>query len=184
MTSCALSIILIEEFKITEEKKRYMDLVLWICRAGLTFHSDRADEKLGTPSTLCEGYVSNLPYSRTLPKPIRHGEPENIVKLVEYYKFTVESYFTVRCSDKCWYGIWTNVAIQQTLMENMKSNGGVLLGRGFTDSILNRLICGFLVGQVRQWKICATHMLNCEVEQLKLMNELNKFVLWLNSTLH
>lgn len=63
----------------------------------------------------------------------------------EYQKFTTDGYFTVRRSDKNWCGVWSDMTIEQTLMKNMKSIGGVTHGRGFTDSVLKKWVFGLPV---------------------------------------
>ena len=60
----------------------------------------------------------------------------------EFHKFTRESFFTIRRSNKNWSGVWSDMVIEQTLMKNFKSIGGVTHGRGFSESVLNRWICG------------------------------------------
>ncbi|KAG8186082.1 hypothetical protein JTE90_027076 [Oedothorax gibbosus] len=61
---------------------------------------------------------------------------------IEFQKFTTEGYFTIRRSDKFWSGIWSDMTIEQTLMKNRKSSGGLTRGRGITDSLLTRLTMG------------------------------------------
>lgn len=41
---------------------------------------------------------------------------------------------TVRRTSKNWTGIWTDLAIEQTLMRSLKSKGGLTVGRGMTES--------------------------------------------------
>lgn len=42
---------------------------------------------------------------------------------------------TVRRTEKNWAGIWTDLAIEQTLMRSIKSQGGLTEGRGMTESV-------------------------------------------------
>ena len=42
---------------------------------------------------------------------------------------------TVQRTNKNWAGIWTDLAIEQTLMRSIKSRGGLTGGRGMTESV-------------------------------------------------
>ncbi|GBO40729.1 hypothetical protein AVEN_109901-1 [Araneus ventricosus] len=63
---------------------------------------------------------------------------------IEYEKFTKDGYFTIRRADKFWSGIWSNQTIEQTLMETMKSSGGLPRGLGITESILTQWTLGMI----------------------------------------
>lgn len=63
----------------------------------------------------------------------------------EYQKFTADGYFTIRRSEKYWSGVWSDMTIEQTLMKNMKSIGGITHGRGFTESVLKKWVLGLPV---------------------------------------
>lgn len=60
----------------------------------------------------------------------------------EYRKFTKQSFFTVRRSEKHWSGVWSDMTIEQTLMRGIKTLGGLTHGRGFSESVLNKWILG------------------------------------------
>ncbi|GBN80136.1 hypothetical protein AVEN_133765-1 [Araneus ventricosus] len=63
---------------------------------------------------------------------------------MEYETFTKDGYFTIRCTDKFWSGIWSNQTIEQTLMKTMESSGGLTRGRGITESVLMRWTLGMI----------------------------------------
>lgn len=45
-------------------------------------------------------------------------------------------YYTIRRSDRFWAGLWTGLAIEQSLMRTVKSRGGLTRARGMTESVL------------------------------------------------
>ena len=51
-----------------------------------------------------------------------------------YNKFLEEKH-TVKRTSNNWTGIWTDLAIEQTLMRSIKSRGGLTEGRGMTESV-------------------------------------------------
>jgi len=59
----------------------------------------------------------------------------------EYQKF-VQGFFTVRFSDRFWSGIWTDLVIEQKLMRAMKQTGGIIHGRGITQSVMSNWLLG------------------------------------------
>lgn len=59
---------------------------------------------------------------------------------IEYEKFSAESLFTIRRSEKYWAGVWSDMTIEQTLMKTMKSIGGLTHGRGMTESVMSKWI--------------------------------------------
>lgn len=63
----------------------------------------------------------------------------------EYQEFTADGYFTIRRTEKYWCGVWSDMTIEQTLMKNMKSIGGITYGRGFTESVLKKWVFGLPV---------------------------------------
>lgn len=69
---------------------------------------------------------------------------ENIMDPLEYDAFTPQGYFTIRKSDKFWSGIWSDMAIEQTLMRSMKSLDGLTHGRGIYDCVLNLWTLGMV----------------------------------------
>lgn len=60
----------------------------------------------------------------------------------ELEKFVHEGYFTIRRTDSFWAGVWSDMTVEQTLMQSMKSSGGLTRGRGITDSVLSKWILG------------------------------------------
>lgn len=65
----------------------------------------------------------------------------------EYVLFTTKGYFTIRRSEKFWSGIWSDMTIEQTMMKNMKSIGGLTHGRGMSESVLMRWTLGMVALQ-------------------------------------
>ncbi|GBO28443.1 hypothetical protein AVEN_103963-1 [Araneus ventricosus] len=63
---------------------------------------------------------------------------ENTMEAAEYEKFTTQGNFTIRRTFKFWSGTWSDMTIEQSLMKNMKTFGGLTHGRGVSDSILAR----------------------------------------------
>lgn len=62
--------------------------------------------------------------------------------LEEYKTFTADGIFTIRRTNKFWSGTWSDMTIEQSLMKNMKTTGGLTRGRGVTDSVLSRWTMG------------------------------------------
>ncbi|GBN57918.1 hypothetical protein AVEN_192966-1 [Araneus ventricosus] len=56
----------------------------------------------------------------------------------EYKKFTVQGNFTVQQTFKFWFGTWSDMTFQQSLMKNMKTFGSLTHGCGVSDSVLLR----------------------------------------------
>lgn len=67
---------------------------------------------------------------------------EQWMPLQEYQAFTKQGSFTIRRSDKCWCGTWSDMCIEQQLMKNMKVEGGLTRARGFSEGILSRWTLG------------------------------------------
>lgn len=63
-----------------------------------------------------------------------------------YKEFAEKGYFTINRTGKPWAGVWSDMVIEQTLMRSMKSSGGLTRGRGITDSVLTKWICGSPAG--------------------------------------
>lgn len=55
-------------------------------------------------------------------------------------------YSSVNRSGKRWAGVWSDMAIEQSLMCGMKSKGGLTRGQGMTDSTLAKWIGGARTG--------------------------------------
>ena len=58
----------------------------------------------------------------------------------EYKLFTEKGYFTIRRTDKFWDGIFSDQTIEQFLMRQLKSSGGMTHGRGITESALTKWV--------------------------------------------
>ncbi|KMQ90383.1 hypothetical protein RF55_9871 [Lasius niger] len=79
----------------------------------------------------------------------------------EFHKFTKESFFTIRRSDKHWCGVWSDMTIEQTLMRNMNSIGGITHGRrGFADNVLKKWIFGLSAA----YHVCESIEKFCRIE--------------------
>lgn len=61
-------------------------------------------------------------------------------------QFADKGFFTVNNSGSSWAGIWSDMAIEQTVMRSMKSDGGLTRGRGISDSVLAKWIGGASAG--------------------------------------
>lgn len=59
-----------------------------------------------------------------------------------YKEFAEKGYFTINRTGTPWAGVWSDMVIEQTLMRSMKSSGGLTRGRGITDSVLAKWVCG------------------------------------------
>ncbi|GBM57565.1 hypothetical protein AVEN_97673-1 [Araneus ventricosus] len=70
---------------------------------------------------------------------------------IEYEKLKKGGCFTIRRTEKFWFGIWSNQTIQQNLMKTTKSSSGLTRSPGITESVLIR------------WTLGMIHLLNiCE----------------------
>ena len=49
-------------------------------------------------------------------------------------KYVEHGYFTIRCSDCLWGGLWSDLVIEQVMMMSIKGRGGLTRGRGFSKS--------------------------------------------------
>ena len=63
-----------------------------------------------------------------------HNLPSTFPDLHEH--FTHNGYHVVRRNNRYWNGIWTDLSIEQVLMRSLKSRGGLIHGRGMTDSVV------------------------------------------------
>ena len=52
-----------------------------------------------------------------------------------YRNFAINEYHKVRCSDRYWSGLWTDLIIEQVMMRSLKTSGGITRGRGITESV-------------------------------------------------
>lgn len=58
----------------------------------------------------------------------------------ELRQFTKEGFFTIRRSDKFWCEISSEMTIEQYLMRQIKSTGGLIHGRGIYETVLSEWI--------------------------------------------
>jgi len=73
---------------------------------------------------------------------------KTVMPMDEYNKFATEGFFTVRrLPTKFWSGTWTDMLIEQFLMKNMKTSGGLTNGRGVTEAIQTRWTMAMTSGQ-------------------------------------
>ncbi|KAF2895460.1 hypothetical protein ILUMI_10710, partial [Ignelater luminosus] len=56
----------------------------------------------------------------------------------EYVLFVEKGYFTIRRTDKLWFGMWSDMCIEQSLMHNMKTDGGFIQRRGVTENVISK----------------------------------------------
>lgn len=56
--------------------------------------------------------------------------------------FVEKGYFSINRSGSPWAAVWSDLVIEQTLMRSLKSSGGLTRGRGISDSVLSKWICG------------------------------------------
>jgi len=89
-------------------------------------------------------------------------ESERKIDPLEYNKFTIMVYFTIRRTNKFWSGIWSDMTIEQVLMKSMKSCGGLTRGRSMTDSVLSPWTLGIVYLQYLH-NICHEVETYCEV---------------------
>ena len=61
----------------------------------------------------------------------------------EYILFSEKGYFTIRRPSEYWFGNFSDQTIEQYLMIMLKSNGGMIRGRGITDSTLTKWVHSF-----------------------------------------
>ncbi|KAJ8881606.1 hypothetical protein PR048_018092 [Dryococelus australis] len=78
----------------------------------------------------------------------------------EYEKFANEEYFTMRRMDRFCIGIWSDLTIEQTLMQNMKSVSGIALGWGVTYCFVSKWVLG----------LTATHDIRMSLEEFRGVN--------------
>lgn len=62
----------------------------------------------------------------------------------KYESFTTKGYFIIRRSDKFWYGTWSDMTIEQSLMRTMKCLGELIYGRRIKDSVLSMWTLGMV----------------------------------------
>ena len=57
-------------------------------------------------------------------------------------QFVEKGYFAINRSGSPGAGCWSDLVIEQTLMRSLKSSGGRTRGRGISDSVLAKWVCG------------------------------------------
>lgn len=56
----------------------------------------------------------------------------------EFEKFTSQGFFTIiRRTHKFWFGVWSDMTIEQVLIRSMKTQGRLTHVRGWSESVLN-----------------------------------------------
>lgn len=69
---------------------------------------------------------------------------QNMEKLLEKQPWLHNQFMsgnhTVRRTSKNWTGIWTDLAIEQTLMRSLKTKGGLTVGRGMDESVQHQWV--------------------------------------------
>ena len=114
---------------------------------------------------------------------------ETVMSPREYEKFTSQGFFTIRRKTKFWSGTWSDMIIEQVLMRQMKSGGGLTRGRGVADEVVARWLhslpetsrvmeavedfCGVSTGSSEQ------HVELRDSRRRRDSQDLEKFVLWL-----
>ena len=56
--------------------------------------------------------------------------------------FEEKVYFAINRSGLPWAGGWSDLVIEQTLIRSLESSGGLTRGRGISDSVLAKWVCG------------------------------------------
>lgn len=64
----------------------------------------------------------------------------SIVKKELAKEFTNNGKFTIRRTEEFWSGTWSDMVIEQELMRSIKTMGGIISGRGITDSTLAKWV--------------------------------------------
>ena len=49
-------------------------------------------------------------------------------------QFVEHGYFTKRCSDRLWVGLWSDLVFQQVMIRSIKGWEGLIRGKGFSES--------------------------------------------------
>lgn len=70
---------------------------------------------------------------------------EKKMDVFEYDKFMNRGFFTIRRTNKFWSGVWSDMAIEQALMKEIKTFGGLTHGRGLTESVIAKWILSAIV---------------------------------------
>ncbi|KAJ8888031.1 hypothetical protein PR048_007516 [Dryococelus australis] len=58
----------------------------------------------------------------------------------DFINFTTDSCFTIRCLDKEWSGVWTDIKVEQLLIRSIQSLGCLTRGRGLNENTVMRWI--------------------------------------------
>jgi len=75
--------------------------------------------------------------------------------------FVESGYFTIRCTDKLWSGVWSDMTIEQVLVRAMKTPVGLTGRRGAWEYTSH------------MDQITSTAIDSCDLQQSKLLNSLN-----------
>lgn len=78
------------------------------------------------------------------------------------YNQLIRGQHTVRRTERNWTGIWTDLAIEQTLMRSLKTRGGLTVGRGMTESVRH------------QWVLSLNHSASIHDAMVQLTKANNK----------
>ena len=85
--------------------------------------------------------AGHLPYAKSARLYLQLMESlQHVMSTDEYELFTEKGYFTIRRTDDFWAGNFSDQTIEQFLMRNLKSSGGITHGRGITDSTLTKWV--------------------------------------------
>ena len=85
--------------------------------------------------------AGHLPYAKSARLYLQQMEAlEHTMPGNEYAIFTEKGYFTIRRSDSFWGGNFSDQTIEQFLMRQLKTSGGLTHGRGITDSTLAKWV--------------------------------------------
>ena len=71
-----------------------------------------------------------------------------------------EGYNVVRRTNRFWGGLWTDLVIEQVMMKSLKSRGGLMRGRGMTESVHHNWIYSM-------HKCASVHEAMCTLTQLQ-----------------
>ena len=85
--------------------------------------------------------AGHLPYAKSARLYLQQMEAlEHTMPGNEYTLFAEKGYFTIRRADSFWGGNFSDQTIEQFLMRQLKTSGGMTHGRGITDSSLAKWV--------------------------------------------
>ena len=83
-----------------------------------------------------------------------------------YMNFATHRYHTVRCSDRCWARLWSDLIFEQVLLWSLKSRDGLTTGCGVTESVhLTWLKSMHQCGGVHESLSILTNLIHADSEQ-------------------